>query len=171
MDRDDHTARAPGEPARSLSLLLVQLGFLTARRFGARLGPVGLEPRHVGLLHALAADEGQSQQAVSARLDVATPRLVGLVDELEARGLVERRRSPTDRRANALFLTDAGREALARTRSLAAEHEDDLLAALGPDEREQLRALLTRVADHHGVTSRAFPGPPFAGGPWRRRPR
>lgn len=78
--------------------------------------------------------------------------MVSTIDELESRGLVERRRHPTDRRAYALHITDDGNETLARGRELAREAQDELLAPLTADEREQLRELLLRLA----VASQAF---------------
>jgi len=83
-------------PAR-VRLLLIQLGYHAARRLNARLEPLGLEPRHYGVLRAIAAREGATQQAVGSRLDLAPPRMVALIDDLEKRGLVERRRNPSDR--------------------------------------------------------------------------
>jgi hypothetical protein len=56
---------APEVPTDRLSFLLVQLGLHGARRFGERLAPLGLEQRHAGMLIRLAANQGQSQQAIA----------------------------------------------------------------------------------------------------------
>jgi DNA-binding MarR family transcriptional regulator len=99
-------------PARWLSqragFLLVQLGTNEHRRFAERLAPLDLHPRHFGMLSHLAAAEGQSQQALSIALGIHRSAVVALVDDLEQRGLAERRRDPDDRRAYTLYLTPSG---------------------------------------------------------------
>src|SRR3954453_4845677 len=97
-----------------VAFLLSRLGAHSAGRFAERLVPLGLKPPHVGILTILGGADGLSQQALGGRLGVFPSRLVGLLDELERLGLVERRDSPTDRRSYALHLTGAGRAALER---------------------------------------------------------
>jgi DNA-binding MarR family transcriptional regulator len=140
--------------------LLVQLGFHAARRFEERLAPLGIQPRHVGLLHAVTAAEGRSQQALAELLHIPKSRMVWLVDDLERLQLVERRRNPTDRRAHALYLTPKGRQILAQAMDIADAHEADLLGSLHPAERDQLAALLRRVEADQGVLGNILPGPP-----------
>jgi len=71
--------------------------------------------------------------------------MVSTVDDLEAGGLVERRRHPSDRRAHAIHITDDGRETLTRGRHLARAAQEDLLAPLDAPERKQLHELLLRL--------------------------
>jgi DNA-binding MarR family transcriptional regulator len=87
--------------------------------------------------------------------------MVSTIDELESRGLVERRRHPTDRRAHALHVTDEGRATLARGRRVAAESQEELLAPLNAEERQGLHDLLLRVAEAAG----SLTGPPAPGQP------
>ncbi|HEU0315783.1 MAG TPA: MarR family winged helix-turn-helix transcriptional regulator, partial [Solirubrobacteraceae bacterium] len=101
-------------PFRSVGFTISTLGYEIARRFREMLAPLGLEPREFALLRAVGADEGRSQQAVGARLKIASSRMVGFVDVLEARGLLERRLNADDRRTRALHLTDQGRDLLER---------------------------------------------------------
>ena len=77
--------------------------------------------------------------------------MVQLVDELERRGLVERKRNPNDRRSYQLTLTPDGEETWARAKELAEGSEDQVLAALDDDEREALRELLARVVIAHDL--------------------
>jgi DNA-binding MarR family transcriptional regulator len=98
-------SRATRRESGGLAYLLVQLGFRVAGKFTEQLAPLGLEPRHFGMLTRLAANEGKSQQAIGELMGLNATRMVFLVDELEKRGLVERRRNPADRRSYALYLT------------------------------------------------------------------
>src|SRR4051812_22720306 len=104
----------PTFPDGSVAFLLSQVGAHSASRFAERLAPLGLKPPHVGILWVLGEAHGLSQQALGERMGVFPSRLVGLLDELERLGLVERRDSPSDRRSYALHLTAAGGEALGK---------------------------------------------------------
>jgi DNA-binding MarR family transcriptional regulator len=149
------------EPARALSrragFLLVQLGTHRHRRFAERLAPMGLHPRHFGMLSQLAVNEGQSQQALSNALGIHRSAVVALVDDLEQRGLAERRRDPVDRRAYTLYLTPSGRELLAELEPIADDDEAELLTSLDPSERSQLISMLRRVAESQGLTAGVHP--------------
>jgi DNA-binding PadR family transcriptional regulator len=83
--------------------------------------------------------------------------VVALVDDLEHRGLAERRRDPSDRRAYTLFLTPAGREQLAELERAADDGETELLTALDASERSTLISLLQRVAESQGLTAGVHP--------------
>ncbi|MDT7581864.1 MAG: hypothetical protein QOK35_3128 [Pseudonocardiales bacterium] len=152
-DSDRHPDRGPGWVAFGLT----QLGGLAAQRFAERLAPSGLTPPHAGLLRAVAADEGRSQQALADQLGLLPSRLVALVDELEREGLLERRRNPRDRRHHALHLTDDGRARLRELGRIARDHGSDLLAPLDDAERATLGDLLARLADHHGLAPGVHP--------------
>jgi DNA-binding MarR family transcriptional regulator len=109
------------------------------------------------MLSHLAANEGQSQQALSRALGIHRSAVVALVDDLEHRGLAERRRDPVDRRAYTLHLTRQGRELLAELRRVAEEDEAELLTALNASERSQLVRLLQRVAESQGLAPGVHP--------------
>jgi DNA-binding MarR family transcriptional regulator len=142
------------------AFLLVQLGMEAARLFGKRLAPLGLEPRHVGMLARLAANEGKAQQVIGELIGLNPTQMVFLVDELETRGLVERRRNPADRRSYALYLTPAGKDMLARVQQVAQAHQASLGKSLSESEKEQLTDLLHRIARDQGVTGQSLPGIP-----------
>ncbi|MFL5263866.1 MAG: MarR family winged helix-turn-helix transcriptional regulator [Anaeromyxobacteraceae bacterium] len=154
--------RGPGSPRGSgaghLAFLLAQVGAHAAARFAERLAPLGLAPQHAGILRVLGQAAGQSQRALSERLGVLPSRLVALVDDLEARGLVERRDDADDRRSYALHLTPRGREALEEIGRVARAHGDALCAALTEPERAQLAALLGRIAEDQGLLPGVHPG-------------
>jgi DNA-binding MarR family transcriptional regulator len=149
-----------GAVSEDFGLLLVRLGAHAAGLFHQALEPLGIEPRHFGVLMRLAAHEGISQQALASRLGLHPTRMVFVVDELEAHGLVERRRNPSDRRSHALHVTSAGRALLARARTVATRHGATLGKGLTAAERRQLAALLGKVADAQGLPEEGLPMPP-----------
>lgn len=140
------------------NFLLSQLGFHTAARFTARLAGLGIQPSHFGLLMHLAQGEGRSQQQLAEALGIHRKVMVGLLDDLEQRGLAERRRHPADRRAHAIYLTDAAHALLPEAQTVADAEEEELLTGLDGDERRQLLALLQRVAEHSGHPRGVHPG-------------
>jgi DNA-binding MarR family transcriptional regulator len=139
------------EPFRAVGFLLSSLGHAVAAQFSARLAPLELEPRQFALLRRVASQEGGSQQAMGERLGIPPSRMVALVDELEARELLERRPSPSDRRAHALHLSPAGRRLLARATKLAAAFETELTQDLDATERARLLEQLDLIAQRLGV--------------------
>jgi DNA-binding MarR family transcriptional regulator len=158
--RRDPGAKAAGaEPGSgSVAFLLAQLGAHAASRFAERLAPLKLAPHHAGLLRLIGAAAGMSQRALGQRLGILPSRVVALVDELESRGLVERRDDPGDRRTYALHLTAAGRRALGKVARVAREHGEALCSTLSPEKRRQLASLLARVAEQQGLAPGVHPG-------------
>jgi DNA-binding MarR family transcriptional regulator len=140
------------------AFLLAALGAHAMTRFAERVAELDLTPPQVGLLRLIAATPGLSQQAVAQMLGTPPSRLVGLVDALADRGLVERRRNREDRRLHALHLTEAGEAMLARIAAIGREHDDAICRTLDAAEREQLRTLLARIADDQGLRPGIHPG-------------
>jgi DNA-binding MarR family transcriptional regulator len=141
-----------------VAFLLAQLGYHAAELFAERIAPLGLNPPQAGILRAIAAGPGRSQQALSQQLDLLPSRVVAFVDELEMRGYVERRRNPDDRRSHALYLTASGRRLMQKLSDLARAHDREVTAALNDDQRGELRDLLARIASEAGLTPRVHPG-------------
>jgi DNA-binding MarR family transcriptional regulator len=136
--------------AGSVGFLLSKLGLTSATGFAKTLEPLGIDPRHFGILRIIDLTEGQSQQQLGDALHIPPSRMVALIDDVEARGLVERRRNPTDRRAHALHLTARGRKLYEQAREIATDYEDHLCAALSERERDQLLDLLRKLASEGG---------------------
>ena len=93
----------------------------------------------------VAGSEGQTQQALGDALGIPKSRMVALVDDLEARGLVERRLRPDDRRARALHVTTEGARCLGEALEVAEAHEAYVRERLSPAEHHQLVQMLQRL--------------------------
>ncbi|MBR7673415.1 MarR family winged helix-turn-helix transcriptional regulator [Streptomyces daliensis] len=127
--------------------LLYRLGLRSGQLFNATLQESGLRLRHYAVLRYLATVEGALQRELSTRLGYDPSAIVGLVDDLERLQLVERRPAPADRRSRVVVLTEAGSAFLRDMDAASLRVSDDLLAPLGPAERELLHGLLLRVAE------------------------
>ena len=117
-----------------------------------------LTPAQAGLLRLIAWKPGQSQQAIARQLGTPASRLVLLVDGLEERALIERRRDPADRRHYALYLTEDGTAFMKELGRLGAAHEDAMTEGLTADERAVLNDLLSRLAARQDLTTGVHPG-------------
>jgi DNA-binding MarR family transcriptional regulator len=126
--------------------LISRMGLTAQRAFAERIAEVGLTPRAWGALNVLDQEGAVTQQWLGTCIGMDPSSMVATIDDLEAQGLVERRRKPQDRRAHALHVTAKGRRALAQGRKIARRAQEDLLAPLNPEERRQLHDLLLRVA-------------------------
>ena len=143
---------------QTLAFLLSQVGIHASRRFAERIAVVDLNPPLFRVLNLVAAAEGQSQQAIGAAIEIPASRMVALVDELEQRGLVERRPKPEDRRVRALFLTAKGKRRLARGRKVAKEHEEELTKGMSATDRALLVAMLQQIVDRQALGKGVHPG-------------
>ena len=132
------------------------------KRFAERIESLGLNPRMWGALNVLDAEGAITQHALCQGIGIDPSSMVSTIDELESKGLVERRRHPSDRRAHALHLTTKGRQTLTRGRELARRAQDELLAPLNEEEREQLHGLLLRLALASPDVSKEEPQQPRA---------
>lgn len=150
MKVDTSTApRLPEELVASSVFLLKRLGFAAKHRALDAYEQAGLSPYHHGILVVLDQGVPETQAAIADQLGYDRGTLVGLLDELEEQGLVERRRDPEDRRRHLVRLTPDGKRALARLRALARRVEDDFLAALDAEQRAALHELLLLLAARH----------------------
>ncbi len=132
--------------SRHTGFLLNRIAAVARKRFTSKLEALDLNLRMWGVLNVLDVEGSITQHRLGKCVGIDPSSMVSTIDELEARGLVERRRHPTDRRAHALHLTEQGREALASGRKLAREAQSDLLEPLSPAERKQFHEMLLRVA-------------------------
>jgi DNA-binding MarR family transcriptional regulator len=122
--------------------------------FAATFASAGeaLTPGEFGLLVLVARNHGLSQMALARALGIDRSTLVPILDRLEARGLLVRRRSPSDGRTHALGLTPAGEKALGKFTRLVRDHERRVASKLSSAEARSLIALLEKV---HGAARRS----------------
>jgi DNA-binding MarR family transcriptional regulator len=151
-----HSAAGRGGPplAARIAYLLGQIGRSQGLRLTERLAPLGLRPKHFALLNIVAAEEGSSQQKLGERLSLEPSGIVPTIDELEAQGLLERRRDPEDRRRYALYLTTEGHGKLTEARMAATARATELLTPLDEHELVVLEDMLTRIATGEDPTIR-----------------
>lgn len=144
-------------PAR-IGFLLAQLGSLAAALFAAKTRALGVTPPEAGVMRILGRQPGMNQRELAEKLGVGQSRVVALIDSLESAGLILRERSAADRRRQVLHVTEAGRELLANVRIAAQQLEDDVAEGLSVADREQLYALLLKLADAKGLDRDVHPG-------------
>ncbi len=133
--------------------LASEIEFLTARSraigstiTNARLAELGLRVRSYSVLSLAASDAQPTQRDLADFLRLDPSQIVSIVDGLEELGLVTRRSDTSDRRSKVIVATDKGVAVAATARQAALDAEDEALAGLTADERDQLRALLRKAA-------------------------
>jgi DNA-binding MarR family transcriptional regulator len=140
-----------------VAFLLAQLGAHVSERFADRLAALDLTPAHVGVLRVVGQNPGLSQQALSERLGALPSRIVRLVDELEERSLVERRRSQSDRRNHELYVSESAGERLGAVLAAVGEHDAEITHGLTAREKQTLVELLGKMAATQGLNPEAHP--------------
>lgn len=104
----------------------------------------GVSPGRIGMLLLVEANPGVTQSRLAQAVGRDRSTMVGVLDQLEAKRLVERRKG-ADRRTNGVWLTRAGRSLLARAKRAIADHEQRVAARLSAAERAKLLELLGRI--------------------------
>lgn len=133
------------QPPRRCGALLDNLARKLRVHSMAVLAPLGLRTRHLVALTVIRGRNGLLQSELAAELQLDSTNVVGLLNELEAEGYIERRRSTTDRRRHNVLLTDAGNVKLAEAERALAAAEDAVFGGLDTEERSTLYALLAKA--------------------------
>ncbi len=141
--------RLPKELIGSSVFLLKRLGDAVRERAMADFMAAGCNPYEHAVLALLAEGARETQAAIADALKFDRSQLVGLLDDLEGQGLIERHRDPNDRRRHVVTLTAEGKRTLTRRRAIFTRIEDEFLAPLDVESREKLHELLLQLASHH----------------------
>lgn len=142
----------PDQPAAAThrcTALLDHLARITRARAESALTPLGLRPRHLVALTLLRDQRGCTQSLLATALHMDRTNLVGLLNELENDGLIERQRSKDDRRRHIVDLTETGQARLEQAEAALMSAESEVLAALDEDQRETLFDLLQLATSGH----------------------
>jgi DNA-binding MarR family transcriptional regulator len=139
----------PDELVASPLFLLKRLGMAAKEHSIGAYEAVGIHPYHYAILTLL--DEGgrDTQGSIADALGYDRGQLVGLLDEMEEGGLVERRRDPEDRRRQIVQMTPVGKKTLGKLRTLTRRLDDEFLAPLDEEQRRELQQLLLTLCGTH----------------------
>ncbi|MFI0710208.1 MarR family winged helix-turn-helix transcriptional regulator [Streptomyces inhibens] len=150
---DDGAPKTPDRLRRRASRLLSQLTVRSDRLINEGLAQVDARKWHYAVLASLQEYGPGSQATLSRRTGIYRSDMVGVLNELAERDLVERVPDPDDRRRNIITISARGRRRLPRLDKVLDDLHDELLAPLSPAERDQFVQLLTRLLEHHTRTS------------------
>jgi DNA-binding MarR family transcriptional regulator len=129
----------------NISFVLHDIARLLRKRFEQRSRAAGLTRAQWQVLAHLAPNEGINQNGLADRIEMLPITLARLLDKMEARGLIERRRHPTDRRAWLLYLTPQARPLLEIMRSTSHKTREEALAGLSESEQQHLLKTLCLI--------------------------
>jgi DNA-binding MarR family transcriptional regulator len=140
--------KPPYELVCSPAYLLKRLGWAIKDASLEAFEAAGESPYHYSVLAVLEESPRETQATIADSLGYDRSWLVGLLDELEEKGLIERRRDPADRRRHLVTLQPAGKQKLAELRAISKGVEEEFLAPLDAEQRETLHRLLLELAAH-----------------------
>ena len=138
-------------PLFTTGFLLSKIGKEITESFAARIAPLGLRPKHCGLLAAVKAFPPMSQQELGRALGLVPSAIVTSLDELKALHAIARIEDLKDRRRYTIELTARGETLLRKATNLAMEIDNEMLAALRAAERTALTRSLRRIAGAIGI--------------------
>ena len=126
--------------------LMGRLGYAIKGRSIEEFEAAGFSMYQYSVLAMVGEESRTSQATIADALGLDRSQLVGVLDDLEERGLIERRRDPEDRRRHMVSLTAEGKRQLVRLRAIGKRLEEAFLAPLDEKERAKLHDTLLKVA-------------------------
>jgi DNA-binding MarR family transcriptional regulator len=136
------------DPNRQLEFLLTEVVRLQLRVYNQRFRATGLNQSQVTALVHLDRVEELSQTDLASRLGLRKAAAGTLIEGLEGKGLVERRRSREDRRLQLVSITDAGREVVDQVDHMAEDLGTEYRRGISRDERVLLVSILRRLREN-----------------------
>ena len=139
---------APGPGLATTTLLRTAYNAMSAAiyRAVAQAAGAGLRPAHGNALEMLAIEDGLRLTDIAAQAGMTTQSMGELVDDLVAKGYLRRQEDPADRRAKRIYLTGKGRQIADAGHAATRQAEEQIQAALGPRQYQQLRRNLAAIA-------------------------
>lgn len=149
------------DTSQAVPRLSLHLGFVLnsaaqqmRERFDGALRPLGIKPKHYGVLRVISEAGPLPQHIIGDLLSCDRNMMVSIVDDLEAFDLARREVHPQDRRAYAVRLTPAGKRMLEKANAVAVAVESDFLSPLSPKQRRQLQELLGALVQPRKIESK-----------------
>ena len=138
----------PGPGLATTTLLRTAYNAMSAAiyRAVAQAAGAGLRPAHGNALEMLAIEDGLRLTDIAAQAGMTTQSMGELVDDLVAKGYLRRQEDPADRRAKRIYLTGKGRQIADAGHAATRQAEEQIQAALGPRQYQQLRRNLAAIA-------------------------
>jgi len=142
-------AALPAELRACTAFLLARVGYAIKLSAIDAFEREGFSMYQYSVLAVLGEGVKETQATIADALTLDRSQLVGVLDDLEEVGLIERRRDQTDRRRHTVRLTPAGKKQLVKMRTIVKRIEDAFLAPLDDETRTALHDALLRVAAHN----------------------
>jgi DNA-binding MarR family transcriptional regulator len=157
---EKNSSEMPESEVGTSELLLGRAGFLLNKAaqkvrefYEEQLRPLGLNGKDYGVMVVLEEKGSISQHEIGMCIYIDRTTMVGIIDNLEKRGLVERKEHPTDRRSHSIYLTPKGKDTLSKAHHLGIQVEKRFLNCLGvKEQKEFLRLLKQLVITHYGIS-------------------
>lgn len=144
----------------TVGFLLHDVARLMRKRFEQRTRGLDLTRSQWQVLDKLSINEGIHQRGLADLLEIESVTLLRLLDKMQIRGLIERRRHLTDRRLTLLYLTQAAHPLLQVMQGLGEETRVEAMAGFSDAERQQMMQLLTRMREQLVRVCMLSPLPP-----------
>jgi len=136
----------PGQPTTTLLRTAYNALSAAIYRAVAQAAGTGLRPAHGNALEMLALQDGLRLTDIAVQAGMTTQSMGELVDDLVSKGYLRRQEDPADRRAKRIYLTDKGRKTADAGEVATRQAEEQIQAALGPRQYQQLRRNLAAIA-------------------------
>lgn len=130
-----------------VNFLLTRAQLAVNQQFKSMLADYDITPVQCGVLNCLYKKDGQSLKALSDELAVNASTMTGIIDRMEAKGVIERRPDPQDRRAQSVYLTDKGYELEDIASNTIRTANKKVLEEFSPEQTQVLKKLLRELGD------------------------